>query len=282
MNKNVKRLERKAEKIRNHVLMMLMESGSGHPGGSLSVVEIITSLYFYRMRHKPKNPEWPDRDRFILSKGHAAPTLYAALAESGYFPVEELTTLRKMSSRLQGHPDMRKVAGIEMSSGSLGLGLSAAVGMALAGRLDEKNYRVFVLLGDGEIQEGQIWEAAMAASHYKIDNITAILDRNGLQLDGPTERIMSIEPIVAKWLAFGWHVTEIDGYEIAEITKALDEADTVKGKPTIIIAHGVKGRGVPFMEWNVDFHGKIPDKERLLKASEKIQLDKETKGRFDD
>jgi transketolase len=161
---------------------------------------------------------------------------------------------------------MRKVAGVEVSTGSLGLGLSVAVGMALAGRLDEKNYKVFVLLGDGETQEGQIWEAAMAGSHYKLDNITAILDRNGLQLDGPTERIMSIEPIVTKWRAFGWHVIEINGYEIAEIMKALDETDNIKGKPTIIIAHGIKGRGVPFMEWNADFHGKVPDKERLLKA----------------
>lgn len=264
MNKDIKRLKELAKKIRNHVLMMLMTCGSGHPGGSLSVVEIITSLYFYKMKHDPNNPEWPDRDRFVLSKGHAAPTLYAALAESGYFPVEELKTLRKMGSCLQGHPDMQKLLGVEMSTGSLGLGFSTAVGMALAGRLNEKSYRVFVLLGDGEMQEGQIWEAAMAAAHYKLDNITAILDRNGLQLGGPTERIMSIEPIVAKWIAFGWYVLEINGYEIEEITKALDEADNIKGKPTIIIAHGVKGRGVPFMEWNADFHGKIPDKERLL------------------
>lgn len=264
MNKDIKRLKELAKKIRNHVLMMLMTCGSGHPGGSLSVVEIITSLYFYKMKHDPNNPEWPDRDRFVLSKGHAAPTLYAALAESGYFPVEELKTLRKMGSCLQGHPDMQKLLGVEMSTGSLGLGFSTAVGMALAGRLNGKSYRVFVLLGDGEMQEGQIWEAAMAAAHYKLDNITAILDRNGLQLGGPTERIMSIEPIVAKWIAFGWYVLEINGYAIEEITKALDEADNIKGKPTIIIAHGVKGRGVPFMEWNADFHGKIPDKERLL------------------
>lgn len=264
LNKDIKRLKELAKKIRNHVLMMLMTCGSGHPGGSLSVVEIITSLYFYKMKHDPNNPEWPDRDRFVLSKGHAAPTLYAALAESGYFPVEELKTLRKMGSCLQGHPDMQKLLGVEMSTGSLGLGFSTAVGMALAGRLNGKSYRVFVLLGDGEMQEGQIWEAAMAAAHYKLDNITAILDRNGLQLGGPTERIMSIEPIVAKWIAFGWYVLEINGYAIEEITKALDEADNIKGKPTIIIAHGVKGRGVPFMEWNADFHGKIPDKERLL------------------
>lgn len=268
MNDNIERLKEMAKKIRKHALMMFMEAGSGHPGGSLSVVEIITSLYFYKMRHNPNDPEWHDRDRFVLSKGHAAPTLYAALAESGYFPIEELRTLREIGSRLQGHPDMTRLPGVEISTGSLGLGLSAAVGMALAGRIDGRNYRVFVLLGDGETQEGQIWEAAMAASHYKLDNITAILDRNGLQLDGPTERIMSIEPIAAKWLAFGWHVLEADGCEIGEITEALDEAENIRGKPTIIIAHDVKGRGVPFMEWNADFHSKIPDKESLFAVLE--------------
>jgi transketolase len=270
MSNNIEHLKEMAKKIRKHVLMMFMEAGSGHPGGSLSVVEIITSLYFYKMRHNPNDPKWPERDRFVLSKGHAAPTLYAALAESGYFPVEELRTLRKLGSRLQGHPDMAKLPGVEISTGSLGLGFSVAVGMALAGRLDGRNYRVFVLLGDGETQEGQIWEAAMASSHYRLDNLTAILDRNGLQLDGPTERIMSIEPIVAKWQAFGWHVLEVDGYEIGDIMRALDEADTVKGKPTVIIAHDVKGRGIPFMEWNADFHGKVPDKESLMMALQKL------------
>lgn len=270
MNNDVEHLKEMAKKIRKHVLTMFMEAGSGHPGGSLSVVEIITTLYFYKMRHNPNDTEWPDRDRFILSKGHAAPTLYAALAESGYFQVEELRTLRKMGSRLQGHPDMTKLPGVEISTGSLGLGFSVAVGMALAGRLDARNYRVFVLLGDGETQEGQIWEAAMAASHYRLDNITAILDRNGLQLDGPTEKIMSIEPIAAKWQAFGWNVLEIDGYEIEEIMRALDEADNVRHKPTIIIAHDVKGRGVPFMEWNADFHGNVPDKESLVTVLQKL------------
>ncbi len=266
MNNEIERLKEIAKRIRKHVLTMFMEAGSGHPGGSLSVVETLTALYFHKMRHNPTDPGWPKRDRFVLSKGHAAPTLYATLAESGYLPIEELKSLRKLGSRLQGHPDMTRLPGVEMSTGSLGLGFSASVGMALAGKMDGEGYRVFVLLGDGETQEGQVWEAAMAAAHYRLDNITAILDRNGLQLDGPTERIMSIEPIAAKWLAFRWHVLEIDGSEIGEIIKALDEADRTKGKPTIIIAHDVKGRGVPFMEWNADFHGKVPDKESLLKA----------------
>lgn len=270
MSNEVERLKEIAKKIRKHVLMMFMEAGSGHPGGSLSVVETLTTLYFHKMRHNPNDPEWSKRDRFVLSKGHAAPTLYATLAESGYFPVEELRSLRKLGSRLQGHPDMRRLPGIEISTGSLGLGFSVAVGMALAGKIDAEDYRVFALLGDGETQEGQIWEAAMAASHYRLDNITAILDRNGLQLDGPTERIMSIEPIAAKWLAFRWHVLETDGSEIGEIMKALNEADNIKGKPTIIIAHDVKGRGVPFMEWNADFHGKVPDKESLSKALQEL------------
>lgn len=266
----VRWLEEKAKAIRRHVLMMFMEAGSGHPGGSLSPVEIVTTLYFHKMRHDPQNPNWPDRDRFILSKGHAAPLLYATLAEAGYLPVEELKTLRKMGSRLQGHPDMTKLPGIEISTGSLGVGFSVAVGMALAGKLDERKYRVFALLGDGEVQEGQIWEAAMAASHYRLDNLTAILDRNGLQLDGPTEKIMSIEPIKAKWLAFGWFVLEIDGYDLREIIRALNEAERVKDVPTIIIAHDVKGRGVSFMEWNAQFHGKVPAKTRLLPILQKL------------
>lgn len=264
--RNIEQLKEIAKEIRKHVLTMFMEAGSGHPGGSLSVVEIITALYFYKIRHDPGNPEWPTRDRFILSKGHAAPALYAALALSGYLPIEELKSLRKLGSRLQGHPDMVRLPGVDMTTGSLGLGLSVAVGMALAGKLDGKNYRIYVLLGDGEVQEGQIWEAAMAASHYKLDNITAIMDRNGLQLDGPTEKIMSIEPINSKWKAFGWHVLEVNGYKIEEIIRALDEAESVKGLPTIIIAHTVKGKGVPFMEWKAEFHGKVPDRGRLEKA----------------
>lgn len=271
MNKNrIKLLKEKAKTIRRHIIEMLAEAGSGHPGGSLSVVETLTVLYFYKMKHNPKNPEWCERDRFILSKGHAAPALYATLAEAGYFSISELLTLRKINSRLQGHPDMKKLPGIEISSGSLGLGLSVGVGVALAGKLDNKDYRVYVLLGDGEFQEGQIFEAAMSAAHYRLNNLTAILDRNGLQLDGATEKIMSVEPLRAKWLSFGWEVIEVDGYDVNELIKALDFTDKVGGKPSIIIAHTTKGRGVSFMEWNAEYHGKVPKKEVLLKFLEKI------------
>ena len=219
------------------------------------------------MRLDPSRPDWPDRDRFVLSKGHAAPVLYAALAERGFFPVEELLNLRKLGSRLQGHPDMRKVPGVEMSTGSLGQGLSAANGMALAARLDRRDYRVYVLLGDGEIQEGQIWEASMAAAHYKLDNVTAFLDHNGYQIDGPVREVMSPEPVAAKWRAFGWHVIEIDGHNLSEILSALAEAKTVRGRPTMIVAETVKGRGVSFMEGQVDWHGVAPkpaERDRAL------------------
>ncbi|MGI6065834.1 MAG: transketolase [Bacillota bacterium] len=259
-------LTEKAREIRKDIISMLAEAGSGHPGGSLSAADILTVLYFYEMKIDPDNPHLPDRDRFVLSKGHAAPVLYAALAERGYFPKEELLTLRKIGSRLQGHPDMKKVPGVEISTGSLGQGLSAANGMALAGKLDEKSYRVYVLIGDGESQEGQIWEAAMLAAHYKLDNLTAILDHNGLQIDGKISEVMSPEPLDEKWRAFGWHVEVIDGHNMEEIAAALAKAKTVKGKPTMIIAETVKGKGVSFMEDAAGWHGVAPKPEEAEKA----------------
>jgi transketolase len=251
-------LEKMAKQLRRHVITMIATAGSGHPGGSLSAADIVTALYFKVMRHDPKNPQWPDRDRFVLSKGHAAPILYAALAECGYFPVEELSTLRKLGSRLQGHTDRTLTPGVEMSAGSLGQGLSYGIGMALAGRLDKRDYHVYVLLGDGECDEGQVWEAAMFAPHHGVDNLTAIIDHNDLQLDGRVCDIMGIEPLVDKWRAFNWHVLEINGHDMGEILKALKKAREIKGKPTVIIAHTIKGKGVSFMEGNVDFHGKAP------------------------
>jgi transketolase len=245
---------------------MIAKAGSGHPGGSLSAVEILTVLFFKVMRHDPANPQWAERDRFVLSKGHAAPTLYAALAESGYFPVAELDTLRKLGSRLQGHTDRTATPGVEMSAGSLGQGLSFAIGMALAARLDSKSYRVYVLLGDGECDEGQVWEAAMSAAHFKVDNLTAIVDHNKIQLDGWNREIMNLEPLGEKWRSFGWHVIEVDGHSFDQLLAALDEAILVKGKPTVIIAHTIKGKGVSFMENNVEFHGRAPTPEETQRA----------------
>ncbi len=256
----------KSGAIRRDIVKMLSEAKSGHPGGSLSSADIVTALYFHEMKVDPAKPDWPERDRFILSKGHAAPVLYAALAEKGYFPVEELATLRKMGSRLQGHPSMKHLPGVEMSTGSLGQGLSAANGMALAGKLDGRDYRVYVLLGDGEIQEGQVWEAAMAAGHYKLDNVVAIIDHNKLQIDGPVAEVMSPDPIGDKWRAFGWHVEEIDGHNFAEIIQALNKAREIKGKPTAIVANTVKGRGVSFMENQVGWHGNAPNAEQCTQA----------------
>ncbi len=255
-----------ARNIRRHIVKMIAEAGSGHPGGSLSAVEIVTALYFREMRLDPGRPGWPDRDCFVLSKGHAAPVLYAALAERGYFAVDELFTLRKLGSRLQGHPDSKRLPGVEMSTGSLGQGLSAANGMALAARLDGRQTRVYVLLGDGEIQEGQVWEAAMAAAHYRLDNLAAFLDHNGLQIDGPNRDVMTVEPVAAKWRAFGWHVLEIDGHDFDRIIQALQEARETKGKPTMIIARTVKGKGVSFMENEVGWHGVAPKPDELEKA----------------
>lgn len=256
-------LQEEAKKIRKNIVKMLGEAGSGHPGGSLSAADIVAVLYFHELRLDPSRPDWPDRDRFVLSKGHAAPVLYAALAGRGFFPETELMTLRKWGSRLQGHPDMRKVPGVEMSTGSLGQGLAAANGMALAARLDNRDYRVYALLGDGELDEGMIWEAAMAAAHYKLDNLTAFVDHNGLQIDGPITQVMSPEPVADKWRAFGWHVLSIDGHDMKQIIDALDEAKAIKGKPTMIVAETVKGKGVSFMENQVDWHGTAPKPDQV-------------------
>jgi len=245
---------------------MLEKSQSGHPGGSLSSAEILTALYFKEMNIDPTNPKWEDRDRFVLSKGHAAPVLYAALAEKGFFPKEELNNLRKVNSMLQGHPDMKGTPGVDMTTGSLGQGLSAAGGMALAGKIDKKDYRVYSIIGDGESQEGLIWEAAMFAAHYKLDNLTVFLDNNGLQIDGTNDEVMNIEPIDDKFKAFGWNVLKIDGHSIDEIIKAIEEAKNTKGKPTMIIAKTFKGKGVSYMENQVGWHGKAPSYEDACKA----------------
>ena len=267
---DIKKLEEHARQIRISIIEMLSKAGSGHPGGSLSSTDIITTLFFHTLRNKPKDPNWPDRDRFHLSKGHTCPALYAALAERGYFDKKELSTLRQLGSVLQGHPD-RRTPGIEVASGSLGQGLSVALGMSLAGKIDKKDYRVYCLMGDGEIQEGNIWEAAMACAHYKIDNLCAILDYNGFQIDGKISEIMALEPLDAKWKAFGWHVIEIDGHKIKEIIEAFEEAANTKKKPTIIIAKTIKGKGVSFMENVVDFHGRTPDESETKQALDELK-----------
>ncbi|HBT47846.1 MAG TPA: transketolase [Peptococcaceae bacterium] len=264
-------LEEKARLIRRDIVTMIGAAGSGHPGGSLSAVEIVTALYFHIMRLDPQNPDWPDRDRFILSKGHAAPLLYAALAHRGYFRREELLTLRKLGSRLQGHPDRKSLPGVEMSTGSLGQGLSVANGIALAGRLDGRPYRVYVLLGDGELEEGMVWEAAMAAAHYKLDRVTAFIDHNGLQIDGPIREVLSPEPIAAKFRAFGWEVLTIDGHDFGQIIGAVEEAKKIKGRPTAIVAETVKGKGVGFMEHQVGWHGVAPKPEEVERALEELE-----------
>ncbi|MDD4860190.1 MAG: transketolase [Dehalococcoidales bacterium] len=259
-----------AKHLRRHIVTMIGKAGSGHPGGSLSAVEILSTLYFKVMRHNPADIRWADRDRFILSKGHAAPVLYTVLAECGYFPLAELDTLRQIGSRLQGHADHNVTPGVEMSSGSLGQGLSFGIGVALAARMDKKDYRTFVLLGDGECDEGQVWEAAMAAAHYRLDNLTAVVDNNGLQIDGCNCDIMAIEPFGDKWRAFGWHVIEIDGHDYPQLLKAFDEAKKTKSQPTVVIAHTIKGKGVSFMAGNVDFHGKAPTPAEVEKALKEL------------
>lgn len=266
----IRELQSTACRVRMDIVEMLNLAGSGHTGGSLSAADIVTALYFHTMRHNPKEPRWPERDRFILSKGHAAPVLYAALARSGYFPVDELGTLRKLGSRLQGHPDSKKLPGVEVSTGSLGQGLSIACGLALAGRLDKKKYRVFALLGDGEIQEGQVWEAAMTAAHYRLDNLTAIIDNNGLQIDGACSEVMCVDPISDKFASFGWDVMEIDGHDMAEIIDALERAGHHKGRPTAIVARTIKGKGCTLFEGKVEFHGAAPSEEELQVALKEI------------
>ncbi|MEW6025766.1 MAG: transketolase [Planctomycetota bacterium] len=264
-------LQSRAKVIRQHIIRMIGKAGSGHPGGSLSAVEILVALYFHKLRINHKEPKWPDRDRFLMSKGHAAPVWYAALAEVGFFQVKELDSLRKMGSTLQGHPDMKRTPGVEMSSGSLGQGLSISNGIAMAGKLDNKPWRVYALLGDGECQEGQVWEAAMSAAHYKLDNLCALLDFNGLQIDGPIEKVMSPLPLADKWAAFGWNVITVDGHNIEEIIAALDKAETIKGKPTMIVCKTVKGKGVSFMENRHEWHGKAPNPQQVEAALRELQ-----------
>ncbi len=255
-----------ATRIRRHIVTMLAESKSGHPGGSLSAVELVTALYFGGfLRYDAEQPEWPDRDRFILSKGHGVPVQYAAMAEAGYFPVEELMTLRKINSRLQGHPVLGATPGIEASTGSLGQGLSIGLGVALGARMDQKDYRVYVLLGDGECQEGQVWEAAMAAGHLKPDNLIAIVDYNKYQLDGAIEDIIGLEPFADKWRSMNWRVREIDGHDLRQVVEALEWANEQDG-PACVIAHTVKGKGVSFMEGENAYHGVAPTEEELARA----------------
>ncbi len=270
LTRDINTLKEKAKQIRIHVIKMLTEAGSGHPGGSLSATDLVSALMFGIMRHDPANPKWEDRDRFIMSKGHCIPAWYAALAMAGYIEEEELMTLRKYGSRLQGHPDRVKLDAIEAATGSLGQGVSIAMGMALAGKLDKKDWQVYCMVGDGECQEGQIWEAAMAGSHYQLDNLTAILDNNNGQIDGYVEDVMPLTPIDAKWRAFNWHVITINGHDMEQILHALDEAKQTKGRPTLIWAKTVKGKGVSFMENNVGWHGKAPSQEEKEKALQEL------------
>jgi len=266
----IKNLEKKANIIRRYIVEMISNAEGGHIGGALSIVDIMAVLYFHILKIDPENPEREDRDRVVLSKGHASAAWYAALAERGYFPKEELLTFDHINSRLQGHPDMNKTPGVDMSSGSLGQGISVALGMALAARYLKKTYRTFVILGDGETQEGQAWEAAMVASNYNTDNLIAILDYNKLQLYGQTNTIMNIEPVIEKWRVFGWNTIEINGHRINEIVQALEEAIKFEGKPTIVVAHTIKGKGVSFMENKVEWHSLAPNKEQAKQALKEL------------
>jgi transketolase len=270
MQKTLDELKAVAREVRKDIVTMITKAASGHPGGSLSAVEIITFLYFNEMNVSVANKNDPNRDRFVLSKGHAAPALYSVLAEKGFFAKEQLMGFRKLGSMLQGHPNMNTVPGVDMSTGSLGQGISAAVGMALAGKLDNKDYRVYSLLGDGELAEGQVWEATMSASHYKLDNLTAFVDHNGLQIDGKVSDVMGSDPVDAKFEAFGWNVISIDGHDFLQIKNAIDEAKKTKGKPTVIICETIKGKGVSFMENEASWHGTAPSKEQCDKALKEI------------
>lgn len=271
MEEQIKKLQTIAKTIRKGIVDQVYKAGSGHPGGSLSITDILTVLYFKELRLDPENPKWEDRDKLILSKGHCAPALYSCLANRGFFDPKELENFRKVEGMLQGHPDMNKVPGVDMTTGSLGQGLSAANGMAIAGKIDNKDYRVYCILGDGEIEEGQIWEAAMASSKYKLDNLCVIIDNNNLQIDGTIDEVMNSYPIDEKFKSFGFQVINIDGHDIDEIIKAFDVAKNVKGKPTCIIAKTIKGKGVSFMENKVEWHGKAPNEEEYLQAQKELE-----------
>jgi transketolase len=269
------RLESIARECRVQILRMLAHAGSGHPGGSLSVIDILVTLFFGRLRHDPKRPDWADRDRVVLSKGHAVPALYTVMARSGYFPEKQLITLRKLGSPLQGHPDRTALPGIEAATGSLGQGLSISLGLALGLKLAGSAARVYCILGDGEIQEGQVWEAAMSAPKlgqpdHALDNLVVILDQNQIQLDNFVKKVLDIEPVIAKWQAFGWPVIEIDGHDIGQIEKALDQAEATRGKPTFVVAHTVKGKGVSFMENDPEWHGKAPKPAEAITAIREV------------
>lgn len=273
----IKKLKKICRDIRKDILIMLEKAGSGHTGGSLSIVEILVALYFYKLRHNPHKPDWPERDRFILSKGHGCPALYAVLAGAGYFERRILWTLRKLGSKLQGHPQRNVSLGIEASTGSLGQGLSITNGIALAAKMEKKDIRVYCLMGDGETDEGQIWEAAMTASHYHLDNVCGIVDNNKQQIDGWLKDVKNIEPLATKWKAFGWKTIEVDGHNLTELMDAYDEAEKTKDKPTVIIAHTIKGKGISFIENNAKWHGIAPKKEELEQALK--ELDKEDEPR---
>jgi transketolase len=269
------KLDAIARACRVQIIRMLTHAGSGHPGGSLSVIDLLTAIVFGRLRHDPRRPDWADRDRIVLSKGHAVPALYTVMARAGYFPESQLLTLRKLGSPLQGHPDRTALPGIEAATGSLGQGLSVALGMALGLKLAGSPARVYCILGDGEVQEGQVWEAAMAAPklgrpEHPVDNLTVIVDYNKIQLDDFTATILDLEPLVAKWQAFGWPVLEIDGHDFAQIGKALDQAEATAGTPTLVVAHTVKGKGVSFMENNPEWHGKAPKPDEGIAAIREI------------
>ena len=267
---SLERIREICKEVRADIVRMTSAAGSGHPGGSLSAVEAMTVLYFNVMNHRPADPEWPERDRFFLSKGHACPVLYSVMARSGYFPVEELLSLRKCGTRLQGHPSCKTLPGIEVSSGSLGQGLSIANGFALSAKINRKNYRAYCLLGDGELQEGQVWEAIMTAAHYKLDNVCAVVDYNGLQIDGDVESVMGIAPLADKWRSFNWHVIEANGHDVSQMLAAYEEAKQTQGKPSVIIMKTIKGKGVSFMENVAGWHGKVPNSDELKKALDEI------------
>lgn len=264
-------LEEKAVTIRKLIIEMLLTAGSGHSAGPMGMADIFTAFYFHILRHDPKNPDWTDRDRLILSNGHICPVRYAAMALSGYFPIEELKTLRKINSRLQGHPHRTALPGVETTSGPLGEGLSQAIGIALAGRLDKKNYRVYCLMSDGEHQEGNIWEGVMFAGKMKLNNLIGVIDRNNIQIDGFTEYVMPLEPLREKYEAFGWHVLEVDGNNISAFIETIEEAKAIAEKPTLIIAHTIPGKGVDFMESDFTWHGKPPDLEQAKKALSELR-----------